>query len=289
MVRAREATHGDIDAIVAFTTGTFEWGDYVPDMIREWIEADDGVVMVATDDDDAPIAMGRCTLLSPREAWLHAARVHPDHRGKGIAGEMAKIFTGWARDSGAIVARLMIEESNEPSIRHISKTGFRKTTVVHRGQRPLGGGENPVSTGNGGRRRPSPLTARPGRRTESEMVVSSWSASEPGRLLRGLVADGWTFHRLNKADIESKDRGTNLWDIGGATALTRHVDDSFTVDLLDTTESDAVDVVHALLDVAVNQEAKSFAAWTADLPWLVTALVENGCETFPNGIYAIEL
>lgn len=288
MISAREATHDDIEAIVAFTTGTFEWGDYVPDMIGEWIDATDGVVMVAVDADDIPIAMGRCTMLTASEAWLHAARVHPEHRGRGIAGEMAVVMTDWARDNGGLVARLMIEESNTSSIRHIGKTGFRKTTVVHRGHRDLGGGP-PRSNGNGGHRRKSPLQARPGRRSESDMVVASWSAGEAGRSLRGLVAHGWSFHRLNTADVLDTSDGTMLWEIGGATAITRQVDDEFRVDLLDASERDAVDVTHALIDVAAGRDAARFSIWVADLPKFIEALGRNGCNSFANGIYAMEL
>ena len=121
------------------------------------------------------------------------------------------------------------------------------------------------------------------------MVVSSWSASETGRALRGLVADGWSFHRLNSSDVTNTTDGTMLWDIGGATALTRHDEASFQVDLLDVSEPEADDAIRALIDVAIDRDAEHFAAWTADLKWMVDALVANGCETFPNGIYAMAL
>ena len=36
----RAAHRDDIDAIVAFTTDTFSWGDYVPDKLEGWIDND---------------------------------------------------------------------------------------------------------------------------------------------------------------------------------------------------------------------------------------------------------
>ncbi|MDK1097455.1 MAG: GNAT family N-acetyltransferase, partial [Actinomycetota bacterium] len=122
-MKIRQATHADIPEIVSFTTDTFEWGDYVPDMIAEWIDDPSGVVMVAEDNSEV-IALGRVTLLSDTEAWAHAARVKPERRGEEIAGDLADVLLAWARDRGALVARLLIEDDNEASIRHITKKGF---------------------------------------------------------------------------------------------------------------------------------------------------------------------
>lgn len=286
MLSTRVARRSDIDAIVGFTTGTFEWGDYVPVAIGSWIDDPNGVVMVAVDDDDKPIALGRAVMLSPTEAWLHGARVDPEHRGQGIAGEMAVVLTDWTKGNGALVTRLMIEDSNGASRRHIAKTGFRRTATVHRGYRDLAAGESGV-TGNGRPRRRSPLVARPGRRSEADIIVASWLASESGRSLRGLVARGWTFHRLNADDIRDTSDGTMVWDVGGATVLSREVDGSFDIDLLDASESDADDILSAMVDVAIDHGASHFSVWGADYDWILAAFTRNGCESFPSGIYAL--
>lgn len=281
----RPAAHRDIDAIARFTTGTFEWGDYVPDSIAGWIDDENAIVLVETDEADEPIALGRCTLLTPTEAWLHAARVRPDRRGEGIAGRLAVAFTDWARDHGALVARLLIERKNTASIRHMDKTRFRRTTLVHRGVREIGGA-NPSPQGNGGRRRASSLKARPGRRQDGPLVVGSWSTGEPGRTLRGLVAVSWSFHTLRVEDVETAASREGLWEIGGSHAITRMIDDTFEVLLLDTTPDEAVDAVRALVDLADDRGATRFSAWVADCEWLVSALEATGCTTEPSGIYA---
>ena len=281
----RPATERDVDAIAAFTTGTFEWGDYVPYAIADWIGADDGVVMVAADDDDVPVAMGRCVLLTPQEAWLHAARVNPTHRGLGIAGTMAVILTDWARDRGALVARLLIEDDNTPSINHITKTAFRRTVTVHRGHRSLvqpGARRN----GNGGRRRRSPLVAREGTAIDSEMVVASWTSGDAGRAMRGLVARSWSFHRLRTDDVREAAAAGMLWEVAGSWAITREEDGTFEVLMVDASPSDAEDIVRALVDLAYDRGAERFSAWVADEPWLCDALRVCGCEIVSNGIYA---
>ena len=65
----RPARLDDEAAIVAFTTGTFEWGDYVPDSFAEWMASEDhSIVLVATTDDDEPIGLVRVVMVSPEEA-----------------------------------------------------------------------------------------------------------------------------------------------------------------------------------------------------------------------------
>ena len=281
----RKARPGDVDAIATFTTGTFEWGDYVPESIAGWIDDQSSYVLVGTDDDDVPVAVGRAELLTPQEVWMGAARVHPDWRGRGIASRMAVKLADWARDHGALVARLLIEESNTSSIRNINKTAFRKTTVVHRGFRSLSE-PAPSLKGNGGARRRSPLTAREGNRVDAELITAAWSAGEAGRSLRGLVARSWSFHRLRTTDVEHAAREARLWEIGSAWAITSEHDGQFDVLMLDASPSDAADVVRALVDLANDRGASEFSSWVADCTWLVDALEAAGCETEPSGIYA---
>lgn len=285
MLQTRIARPSDVGAIAAFTTGTFDWGDYVPESIAGWIDDHSGHVIVGIDGDDVPVAVGRAELLTPQEAWLHAARVHPDWRGRGIAGQMAVDLTNWARDRGALVARLLIEENNTSSIRNINKTAFRKTTVVHRGFRTL---NQPVPhlSGNGGARRRSPLTAQKGNRADAELIAAVWSASEAGRALRGLIAQSWSFHRLRESDVEAAAREGRLWEIGSAWAIISEEDGWFNVQMLDTSPSDASDVVRALVDLANDRGASEFSVWAGDCAWLVDALEAAGCETEPSGIYA---
>ncbi|KAA3637315.1 MAG: GNAT family N-acetyltransferase [Armatimonadetes bacterium] len=285
VLRTRAARPSDVAAIAAFTTGTFDWGDYVPESIAGWIDDQSGYVLVATDGDDSPVAIGRATLLTPQEAWLHAARVHPDWRGRGIASQMAVELTDWARDRGGLVARLMIEENNTASIRNINKTAFRKTAVIHRGFRTLGQ-PAPHLNGNGGSRRRSPLTAREGNRADAELVAAAWSTSEAGRALRGLIAESWSFYRLRRSDVDRAAREARLWEVGSAWAITSEDDGRFNVLMLDTSPTDAPDVIRALVDLATDREASEFSAWAADCPWLVEALMAAGCDTEPSGIYA---
>ncbi|MDK1016812.1 MAG: GNAT family N-acetyltransferase [Actinomycetota bacterium] len=286
-MKIRQATHADIPEIVSFTTDTFEWGDYVPDMIAEWIDDPSGVVMVAEDNSEV-IALGRVTLLSDTEAWAHAARVKPERRGEEIAGDLADVLLAWARDRGALVARLLIEDDNEASIRHITKKGFRRVATVVRASRTIGD-TSPNPEGNGGQRTPASVSARRVRTADASLLAAGWSSSICGRPLRGLVGDGWRFRRLTDQDVISAARAGDLWEVGSSWAITRHVDTSFDVSIIDTVPADAISVMQALIDEATAQGAESFSMWLADLEWLTQAARSAGCDLFPSGIWIYSL
>jgi GNAT superfamily N-acetyltransferase len=280
----RPARASDLDPLVAFTVDTFEWGDYVPRMLPEWLEADDGVVMVAVGDDDEPIAMARAVFLTDTEVWSHAARVHPDHRGRGIAGALADRLMAWSREHGGQVVRLLIEDDNLPSITHITKVGFTRAVSVVRATRTVGAG-SPNPEGNGGRRNPSRLDARPGKRQDLVLVRSAWSTSEAGRLLRGLIGGHWRFHRLRDSDIEAAAATGNLWEVGSSWAISDRDEERFDVRLLATEPSEAYDVIKALVDTANNRGAESMELWLADTDWMVQAARRCGFEVAGMGVW----
>jgi GNAT superfamily N-acetyltransferase len=283
-MRIRPARLDDIDAVVAFTTDTFPWGDYVPDMFARWLTEDAGITMVAVDDDDVPIAMARAVFLTEHEVWSHAARVHPDHRGRGIAGDLADSLLDWATDHGGQVMRLLIDDDNLASIRHITKKGFRRPVSVVRATRGIGAG-SPNPEGNGGRRPPSPLAPRPAKVRDLPLVRASWSTSEVGRSMRGLIGAGWRFHRLRDADIEQAARSGNLWEIGNSWAITGAVEPTFEIHMLDTAPEEAYDVIRALIDTANNRGADALSAWLADTDWLVQAARRAGCDVTGHGVW----
>lgn len=281
----RPARESDLPALIAFTTDTFEWGDYVPSMLPEWLDDDRGVVMVAVDDDDVPIAMSRTVFLTDAEVWSHAARVHPDHRGRGIAGDLADRLMVWARERGGLVTRLLIEDDNLPSITHVTKVGFTRAVSVVRATRAVGAASvNPE--GNGGRRHPSRLNARPGKSQDLVLVRSVWSTSEVGRSLRGLIGGEWRFHRLRDRDIEEAAATGDLWEIGSSWAISARREDRFDVRLLATEPDEAYDVIKALVDTANSGGAESMELWLADTDWLVQAARRCGFEVSGFGVWS---
>ncbi|MFV2001337.1 MAG: N-acetyltransferase family protein [Acidimicrobiia bacterium] len=282
-MKIRRASHDDIPSIVSFTTGTFEWGDYVPDAITEWIDDSDGAVMVATID-ERPVAVARIVLVTPTEAWGHAVRVDPGFRGRGIAGVLATELADWALDAGAHVVRLLIEQDNDSSIRHVEKVGFRRTVELVRATRSVGEATaNPE--GNGVGHGPSRLRARPGKRQDVTLVMASWSSSEIGRATRGLIGEGWQFHTMRASDVRNAAAHSSLWEVGNSWAITTETAPIFHVAMLDTRPEDAFATIKALIDAANNRGAELVSIWLPGLDWLVQAARRSGCDTEPFGIW----
>lgn len=284
----RPARASDAGAIAAFTQNTFEWGDYVADSFADWLDQPASHLLVAVDPDDTAIAMSRSRLLSATEAWFHAARVHPEWRGRGIAGEMADVLRTWAAGEGAVVGRLLIEDDNESSIRHVQKIGFRRVASVVRCTKPIGDA-SPSPDGNGGRRVPSRLRARPAHATDATPAFASWSVGELGRATRGLVGSHWSYARLTVDHLVSAAKSGDFWEIGGGWAVTDTEDETLEVGWLETRPDDASDLFKALVDLAVGSGVESMSVWVPSVDWLVREAKRLGFETEPMGVYAVEL
>lgn len=273
---------------MAFTQNTFEWGDYVPEAFASWLEAPASHMVVAVDDADTAIAMSRSRLISPTEAWFHAARVHPEWRGRGIAGEMAAVLRKWAAGEGAVVGRLLIEDYNDASIRHVEKIGFRRVSSVFRCTKPIGDA-SPSPDGNGGRRVPSRLRARPAHASDATPAFASWSVGELGRATRGLVGSHWTYARLSVDHLVSAAKSGSFWEIGGGWAVTDVEDGNLEVGWLETRADDAPDLLRALIDLAVGSGVESIVLWVPDVDWIVRDAKRLGFDAEPMGVYAVEL
>lgn len=288
-VTVRQALPSDHLTIAAFTEDTFEWGDYVADLFLEWLERNDMFVAVGVSDDDVPVALGSVRMLSPTEAWFHAARVRPDLRGRGIAAEISVVLRGWAAEQGATVGRLLVEDWNEASIRHVEKTGRRRVASMVRCTKPIGDA-SPSPDGNGGPRIPSPLRARPAHAADAQSAYASWSIGELGRASRGLLGIGWSFRRLTIEDLIAAARGSAFWEIGAGWALASPTPDArFEVSWLETREEDTNDLLRSFIDLAIGSGSESITIWVPDVDWAVRAAKRLGFETSLMHVYAGEL
>ena len=288
----RPARSSDREAIAAFTHDTFEWGDYVADAFEGWLAQPGAHMVVAVDDDDTAIAMARGRVVSTTEAWFHAARVHPDWRGRGIAGDMADVIRAWATDEGAKVGRLLIEDWNTSSARHVEKIGFRRVADVVRCTKPIGeplGDASPRPGGNGGRTVSSRLRARPAHAADAQPALASWSVGELGRTMRGLSGGHWTYARLTIDHLASAAKTGAFWEIGGGWAVASRDDDTFEVAWLETRPEEAADLLRALVDLAIGSGAESIAIWLPKLDWIVKEAKRLGFADEPMGVYATEL
>ncbi len=288
-ISIRPALPSDREAIAEFTRDTFDWGDYVAGEFDRWLDRSDMLVVVAVGDDERAVALAAARMLSPSEAWFHAARVHPDLRGRGIAAQVSVALRAWASEQGATVGRLLVEEWNEASISHVEKTGRRRVASMVRCSKPIGEA-SPSPDGNGGRRVPSRLRSRSAHAADAQSALASWSIGELGRASRGLFGVGWSFRRLTIEDLIAAARESAFWEIGAGWALASNWPDSrFEVSWLETREEDADDLLRSLIDLAIGSGSESITIWIPNVDWAVRATRRLGFETGLMHIYAGEL
>ena len=102
--------------------------DYIPDQFDEWVRDRRGRFWVAVEDGHL-IGIAKLTLIGEREAWLHALRVDPQHRRKGVGTALLEHRLERARRLGARVARLDTQEDNTAVHRMMRRFGFRLREV----------------------------------------------------------------------------------------------------------------------------------------------------------------
>src|SRR5215471_9655842 len=116
----RPARPEDREAVLAFCTNTWDWGDYIEYVWDEWLHDPRGKMYVATDD-GKPVAVSRFRMLTPTEAWLEGMRVDPAYRQHGLAKAINDVMLAEAQRRGATVARLITESTNTVAIRVIER------------------------------------------------------------------------------------------------------------------------------------------------------------------------
>jgi GNAT superfamily N-acetyltransferase len=124
-IAVRRARISDKAAVLAFASRTFDGWDYIPGVWDDWVAASDGVLLVATgQDDDRPIAITRVTILSDTEGWLEGIRVDPSVRGQGVATNLQIAELAWGQAHGLQVIRYLTGHTNEGSLKLGAHHGF---------------------------------------------------------------------------------------------------------------------------------------------------------------------
>lgn len=194
-VAVRRAARDDHDAVVAFTEGTWddrEAGDYLPRVFPDWVAGDapgdQRTVVAERDGSVVGVCQGR--ILTDHEAWAQGMRVHPDHRGSGVAAALNDDLFAWAAGNGATVCRNMVFSWNVDGLGAARAVGFDPRAEfrwVH-----------PVPTADPGLPDGLSTTADPA------AAWSSWARSDARDALGGLALDddeSWALTELTPADL----------------------------------------------------------------------------------------
>jgi GNAT superfamily N-acetyltransferase len=121
----RLARPEDREAVLAFCTDTWEWGDYIEYVWDEWLHDPQGALFVATND-SRPVGVAHMRMLNTREAWFEGLRVDPAFRQQGIASALYDAQLKEAIRRGATTARLITESTNDGAIRLLERASMRR-------------------------------------------------------------------------------------------------------------------------------------------------------------------
>lgn len=281
----RPADDHDVAKIASWTQETFSWGDYVSDALPHWIDDPDAMPMVAELDGDV-IALASVVMMSDDEAWGQGMRVHPDHRRSGLGLALSNRIWAWASDRGAKVVRLVIEDWNVPAQNQVAKMDFRPVSQWLLADRAVGA-SSPSPIGNGGKRVPAPESIRPAHSAEAEPALMSWSTGSLEHAARGLFpVEGWKFRRLRPDDLVNAARDRTLWEGRPGWAMATVEAEQFRVNWLETSESDARAMVHAIIDRAADLGVDYVRLLAPNVDWLDQALRYFGAEVSTMTVYA---
>jgi GNAT superfamily N-acetyltransferase len=272
----RPARAEDVAFIATWTKDTFSWGDYISQALPGWLEDDESLAMVCVHEDDIPVAISRAQLLSPTEAWLSGARVHPDHRRSGMATAMNDSGVRWARGRGAQIARLAIEEDNEAARSQVLRAGYRLTSRW----------VFATATASTGRRMVPSQRLQPATSTDADAGWMFWSLSDLARAGHELIAEGWQWRKASRQDLEDAVNEHSLYQSPSGWVICRRADEGMVVHWVATTPTDAPLLLQGLRDLLRDERAEPVRVMIPDTAWGVEALQREGFEVRPVLIYS---
>ena len=271
-VRVRPARVDDHQPISAFTQQTFSWGDYVAESFLGWLDRADSATFVAVDDDDHPLAVARVDLLSPQEAWLAAARVHPDHRRQGIGVLLNDAGVEWASTHGAVVARLLVDEDNEAPHGQVAKLGYREAARVLHAHRELA--EGPSQKARLSRVQTS----------EAASAYASWSASGLERAAHRLACRGWAWSQFGLSRLEKAAAAGELFNAGDGWVVADLEEEGSAVWWVACFPESAPLLIKDVIGFAAGR-AQRLALHAPNVEWLRRPLQAAGFQVVPAIVY----
>jgi GNAT superfamily N-acetyltransferase len=267
--QVRIAREEDIPLILPWTQDTFEWGDYIPDRLPDWIADPDSVVLVVVDSEDRPWAITHALMLSGDEGWLEGARVHPDHRRRGLGKTLNEVGVAWLKDQGARVVGLAAEADNEPVHLQMEQLGYRAVSRWLHAELAVPGDEIC----------PPGLHLRRAVSADVDAAWMFWSTSDLAHEGRGMIAEGWHWRKARPDDLAAgAARGGFFQAPTGWVLIDQPGEDRVRLLWMATTRADAPRLLEALMDLARGRGAEMVSVKVPKIPWVAETLIRAGAE-----------
>ncbi len=272
----RPARVEDIPVIAEWTRDTFDWGDYVATALADWLADTGSLAMVCVTADDEPLAVSRAQMLTPREAWLSGARVHPDHRRSGMGMAMNSHGVEWAHKHGARVVRLATETDNDMARGQVEKSGYRPTGAWVQGSADPSTGQHP---------RPDDRL-RPAGSADADAAWMFWSQSDVARQGRDLLAGGWRWRKARRDDIDDAIRARSFYGCRGGWVIANRLDSSMETVWIATTPTDTPLILLGIRHLAREHGVDEVKVFVPESPWMTEALTREQFATRSVVIYS---
>jgi L-amino acid N-acyltransferase YncA len=120
---------GDKSDILGFCTSTFDWGDYVPEVVDDWLSGTAGKLLVAVENGKV-VALTHLAVFGPAEGWLEGMRVAPEFRKMGLGSLLTTAAVDVAREMGLRVLRMAINQTNMASLSLAKKMRFHQVLLI---------------------------------------------------------------------------------------------------------------------------------------------------------------
>ena len=272
----RPAKAEDLASITEWTSETFEWGDSVPDRFLHWIGDTDSAVLVCVGEDDVPAAIVHARMLSSTEGWLEAARVHPDHKRKGMGTVLNHDGVEWARNQGARVVRLAIETDNSAPRAQVEGLGYRL------GSRWVTGFFEPQHEY---RSTPSDRL-EPSSTLDLDSAWMSWSSGDISSAGRGLLNLGWQWRKATVNDLKEGISDQRLYQSAAGWVMLRPARKRDVETMwLSTSASEFPLLLQGLLGHAAHSRAEHLTVRLPALDWASESLRREGFRVLEILVY----
>lgn len=270
----RPARLQDVDSVTPWTRNTFTWGDYIPDRMPIWIDEDDSEVLVCVDERDEPIALVHVALLSPTEAWIEGARVHPDRRRSGLGTALNHAGVEWAAARGARVMRLATEADNAAARTQVEGLGYRETSSWVFAALEV----DPMH------RAADEYRLRPAPGSDAEAAWLFWAASDLAREGRELIAIGWQWRTARPRDVTGL--GEMVQSPAGWVSLQQSEENRIRTLWFATTPEGLLSLLDGILDLAASRSVTEIDVKLPHLGWTAEALTRFGGDPAEVLVYA---
>jgi GNAT superfamily N-acetyltransferase len=201
-IKIRQAHPDDREAVLAFCSQTWEWGDYITDVWEKWLHDPAGLLLVAIHDSQ-PVGLVHLQMQSETDAWLEGSRVDPAYRKQGIATQLLLEAEAEAMRRGGTTVRLLTESVNDPSIHIVEQAHFQLVgTCLPYTAVPLVGGP---------KRRYSldaPILAGPDDLSE---IIAYLDASSIFPAVAGLAYSGLTAYEISDKFLREKLQAQQIY------------------------------------------------------------------------------